>query len=175
MSLSSIMSSGADHDPPAKTQQLPSIHVDHRLSKPSPSLAFVKQEPMPSPAPADLGPLDNGILHRRPYDPVAMAGGTLPLQHFAQPRELPAPDEAEIEAALAHIETKLMNDVEGYGASADHDEWTQRNVKRRVEFEHAEVSKSKASYSSQDTTPNMLTANSAGGTPPSTASMTFSP
>jgi len=147
MSLSSIMSSGADHDPPAKTQQLPSIHVNHQLPKPPSSLAFVKQEPMPSPAPADRGPLDNGILHRRPYDPAAMAGGTLPLQHFAQPRELPAPDEAEIEAAIAHIETQLVNDGGGFGAPVDHDEWTQRNLKRRAELEHAETSKSKASHS----------------------------
>jgi DNA helicase INO80 len=43
------------------------------------------------------------------------------------------PDEAEIEAALAHIETKQMNDLDSLGAPFEQDEWKQRTLKRGLE------------------------------------------
>ena len=113
MSLSSIMSAGTDNDPPAKVQPLPSIN--DRISKPL-NPHFVKQEPMPSPAPVDLAPHDNGVLHRAPYEPLLPVGTAHAAQPSAPPRELPVPDEAEIEAALAHIETKQMSDIDATGA-----------------------------------------------------------
>jgi DNA helicase INO80 len=139
MSLSSIMSAGNDNDPPAKAQLLPSLNPS--LSKPS-HPQFVKQEPMPSPAPADLAPQENGVHHRDPYAPLQPVGIADAQQHFVQPRELPVPDEAEIEAALAHIETKQMGDLDG-SAPFEHDEWRQRNLKRGSEVVSGETTKRK--------------------------------
>jgi DNA helicase INO80 len=133
MSLSSIMSAGNDNEPPAKTQQ---------LSKPLNPL-FVKQEPMPSPAPADLAPPDHGVLHRGHYDPIHPDGVPHAPQLYAAPRELPVPDEAEVEAALAHIETKQMNDLDGAGAPLEHDEWRERSQKRGLEVISGETNKRK--------------------------------
>lgn len=144
MSLSSIMSSGVDNDPPAKPPQLPSAH--HQLSQAPLHPLFVKQEPMASPAPAEMAPLDNGILHRGPYEPSLPVGGALPPQHFAPTRELPPPDEAEVEAALAHIETKQMNDLEGLGSPADHGEWKERSLKRGLEVTAGETVKRKVCW-----------------------------
>lgn len=143
MSLSSIMSAGTDNDPPAKTPHPPILNPDHqRLSKPSPNPLFVKQEPMPSPAP-DMAPQDNGVPHREPYQPLQPVGIPHAPQHFAQPRELPVPDEAEIEAALAHIETKQMNDLDTSGAPLEQDEWKQRSIKRGLEVISGETAKRK--------------------------------
>jgi DNA helicase INO80 len=139
------MSAGTDNDPPAKSQQLPSINADlGRLTKP-PNPLFVKQEPMPSPAPADLAPHDNGVLQRAPYEPLQPVG----IPHASQPsvpaRELPVPDEAEIEAALAHIETKQMSDLDASGAPFEQDEWSQRTLKRGLEVISGETAKRKVS------------------------------
>ncbi|KAH3904140.1 chromatin-remodeling ATPase INO80 [Parastagonospora nodorum] len=143
MSLSSIMSAGTDSDPPAKAQPPASLNHDHgHLSKP-PNAHFVKQEPMASPAPADLAPHDNGILHRAPYDPIHPVAPSHALQSFATPRDLPAPDEAEIEAALAHIETKQMNDLDGPGAPFEHEEWRERSLKRGLDVISGETVKRK--------------------------------
>jgi hypothetical protein len=133
------MSAGNDNDPPAKAQLLPSLNPS--LSKPS-HPQFVKQEPMPSPAPADLAPPENGIHHRDSYTQLQPVGIPDAPQHFAQPRELPVPDEAEIEAALAHIETKQMGDLDG-SAPFEHDEWRQRNLKRGLEVISGETAKRK--------------------------------
>jgi DNA helicase INO80 len=134
MSLSSIMSAGTDNDPPPKAQPPPILSPDHQmLSKPSPNPLFVKQEPMPSPAP-EAALQDNGI------QPVGILH---PSQHSAQPRELPVPDEAEIEAALAHIETKQMNDLDTSVAPFEHDEWKQRSLKRGLEVISGETTKRK--------------------------------
>jgi DNA helicase INO80 len=138
MSLSSIMSAGNDNDPPAKAQPLPSLHP--ALSKPS--NPFVKQEPMHSPAPADLAPQENGVHHRGPYEPLQPVGIADAPQHFAPPRELPVPDEAEIEAALAHIETKQMGDLDG-SAPFEHEEWRQHSLKRGLEVISGETAKRK--------------------------------
>ncbi|KAF1947084.1 hypothetical protein EJ02DRAFT_450055 [Clathrospora elynae] len=143
MSLSSIMSSGADHDPPSKPQQIPSIHPDpYRPSKPLHTQQFVKQEVMPSPAPADLPPYNNGYLPRGAYDAMPPVGI---LQSPLQPalRELPAPDEAEVEAALAHIETKQMNDLDESGTPHEYEEYKQRSQKRALEVASAEAGKRK--------------------------------
>jgi DNA helicase INO80 len=141
MSLSSIMSSGADNEPPAKPLQLPS--VQHQLSQAPLQPPFVKQERIPSPAPAEMAPQDNGILHQGPYEPPISLSGALPPQHFAPTRELPVPDEAEVEAALAHIETKQMNDLEGIGSPIDHYEWKERSLKRGLEVTAGETVKRK--------------------------------
>jgi hypothetical protein len=143
MSLSSIMSAGTDNDPLPKAQPPTIPNPDHqRLSKPSPNPLFVKQEPMPSPAP-EMALQDNGILHRAPYQPLQPVSILHPPQHSAQPRELPVPDEAEIEAALAHIETKQMNDLDTSGDPLEHDEWKERSLKRGLEVISGETTKRK--------------------------------
>jgi DNA helicase INO80 len=149
MSLSSIMSAGTDNDPPAKPQQLPSLNADlGRLPKP-PNPHFVKQEPMPSPAPADLTPHDNGVLPRAPYEPLQPVAMPHASQPSLPPRELPVPDEAEIEAALAHIETKQMSDLDASGAPFEQDEWRQRSHKRGLEVINGETAKRKVSFPAQ--------------------------
>ncbi|KAL5121742.1 putative DNA helicase ino80 [Pleosporales sp. CAS-2024a] len=151
MSLSSIMSAGTDNDPPAKAAPPPppALHHDHHhhLAKapppPPPPLHAVKQETVPCPAPADLLPLNNGVAHRTSYDQIRPAGLPHAPQHCAPPRELPAPDEAEIEAALAHIETKQMSDMDGLAAPFEHDEWRDRSLKRGLQVIASETSKRK--------------------------------
>jgi DNA helicase INO80 len=143
MSLSSIMSAGTDNDPPPKPQQLPSLTADHYPHAKPPHPHFVKQEPMPSPAPADLAPHHNGILHQAPYEPLPPVAVAQAVPHTAPPRELPVPDEAEIEAALVHIETKQMSEVDTAVASFEHDEWTERSRKRGLEVINGEVAKRK--------------------------------
>jgi DNA helicase INO80 len=152
MSLSSIMSSGNDNDPPAKPHQASSLNHDYPPSKPLNPL-FVKQEPMPSPAPADLAPHDNGIMQRASYEPMQPLGVPHSAQYFAPPRELPVPDEAEIEAALAHIETKQMNDLDASGAPIEHEEWKERSNKRSLEVTNGEAAKRKVCCSH---TPDMI-------------------
>lgn len=73
-------------------------------------------------------------------------GAVPPPQHYVPPRELPVPDEAEIEAALAHIETKQMNDIDGMAAPEEHMEWKQRNLKRGIQVANAEVTKRKVNF-----------------------------
>lgn len=143
MSLSSIMSAGTDNDPPPKPQQLPSLSADHYPHAKPPHPHFVKQEPMPSPAPADLAPHHNGILHPAPYEPLPSVALAPSIPHTAQPRELPVPDEAEIEAALAHIETKQMSEVDTAVGSSEHDEWKERSLKRGLEVVSGETAKRK--------------------------------
>jgi DNA helicase INO80 len=143
MSLSSIMSSGADNDPPPKTQPLSSINPDpYRPSKPLPTQHFVKQEAMASPAPADLPHQDNGYASRGAYDSMPPVGSLQPAPQYAT-RELPPPDEAEVEAALAHIETKQMNDLEQSGTPHEFEEYKQRCQKRALEVASAEGNKRK--------------------------------
>ncbi|KAH7386949.1 SNF2 family N-terminal domain-containing protein [Phaeosphaeria sp. MPI-PUGE-AT-0046c] len=143
MSLSSIMSAGTDNDPPPKSQPLPSLNADHYPHAIPPHPHFVKQEPMPSPAPADLAPHHNGILHPAPYEPLPPVALAQSVPHTAQPRKLPVPDEAEIEAALAHIETKQMSEVDTAVGSSEHDEWKERSLKRGQEVISGETAKRK--------------------------------
>ncbi|KAF1839073.1 helicase SWR1 [Decorospora gaudefroyi] len=143
MSLSSIMSSGADNEPPPKTQPLASVNPDPpRPSKPLHNHHFVKQEVMPSPAPADLPPHDNGYTSREVYDPVPPTGNLHPSSQPAT-RELPVPDEADIEAALAHIETKQMNELDESGTPHELQDYKQRSQKRGLEVAATEASKRK--------------------------------
>ncbi|KAL6708133.1 putative DNA helicase ino80 [Coniothyrium glycines] len=144
MSLSSIMSSGADNEPPQKTQPLPPMSADtYRLSKPPPLPSFVKQEAMPSPAPADLPPQTNGYPVRIQYEVAPPVSGVQPLPQDTATHELAPPDEAEVEAALAHIETKQMNEPEEPGHSHELEEYKLRNQKRALELATAENSKRK--------------------------------
>src|SRR5205823_6275013 len=124
MSLSSIMSSGADTEPPSKPPpQLPPMNTEpRRLSKPSNPL-FVKQEVMASPAPADLPlPDANPTSRGPPYESMPPVGGAHAPQRLVS-REIPVPDEAEVEAALARIETSEMNDIDGPGFERHRDDY----------------------------------------------------
>ncbi|KAH6622167.1 SNF2 family N-terminal domain-containing protein [Boeremia exigua] len=125
MSLSSIMSSGADAEP-AKPPQPTSL-----------AAMFVKQEAMPSPAPADL-PHANGY---RPYEARLPVGGA-PPPHYAT-RELAMPDEADVQAALAHIETTQMNELDAAGAPHEREQYAQNSKKRALEVTTAEDTKRK--------------------------------
>ena len=64
-----------------------------------------------------------------------------PLQSAT--RELPAPDEAEIEAALAHIETKQMSDIDESATPRDLEDFKQKSQKRLLEVGVAEANKRK--------------------------------
>ncbi|KAF1957496.1 hypothetical protein CC80DRAFT_592749 [Byssothecium circinans] len=143
MSLSSIMSSGADPDPPSKPQQPPPFNHSEprRSSKSSINQLLVKQEVMPSLASADHPLLHGGATQRDIYEsmpPVA----SVPLLQPA-PRELPIPDEAAVEAALAHIETSEMNDISGIGFEYDKAEYLSQSHKRGLDVEALEASKRK--------------------------------
>lgn len=143
MSLSSIMSSGADNEPTPKPQPLPSIAADtYRLSKPPPNPHFVKQEAIPSPAPTDLAPHANGYHAQGGYEAMPPVGSfQAPLSSAV--RELPIPDEAAVEAALAHIETKQMNDPDDSGTPHEHQAYNLRRQKRALEVANSENSKRK--------------------------------
>lgn len=141
MSLSSIMDSGADPEPPSKPQQLPSINDARAFSKPSPNPLYVKQEAVPSPAPADLPYQDPRAVHYESMPPI----GSAPPPSRLVPRELPAPDEADVEAALAHIETNEMKDVDttGIDHQQEKDEYVLQTRKHALELEATEGSKRK--------------------------------
>lgn len=139
MSLSSIMSSGADPEPPAKSQQLPPINPEpRRLSRPSvANPLFVKQEAMTSPAPADLPPHDNGVPPRAAYEAMPPVGSAPPS------REIPVADEAEVDKALAKIETTEMNDLDVPGFDREKEKYIQMSRKRALDVDNAEAGKRK--------------------------------
>lgn len=141
MSLSSIMDSGADPDPPSKTQHRPAMADPHAFPKPAPNPLFVKQETLASPAPADLAYPDR---HPVSYGDMAPVGGALAPSRPV-PLELPAPDEAEVEAALARIETNEMKDLDATNIDYDREfeEYTSRSQKRALEVIAAEDGKRK--------------------------------
>lgn len=145
MSLSSIMSSGADPEPPTKSQRLPSISSHSpRLSKQSPTnVLFVKSEAMASPAPAEHAPIQP-FASGRAYEPTAPVS-LAPPTHHTLPRELPVPDEAQVENELTRIETMEMSDVDGPGFEADKEEYLQRGRKRSLQANENEASKRKVS------------------------------
>jgi DNA helicase INO80 len=148
MSLSSIMSSGTDPEPPAKTHQpLPPINAEPPpLSKPpTTNPLLVKQEGMTSPAPADHAQPNNVGLNRV-YEAMPPVGSAPPVQKLV-PREMPLPDEALVEAELARIETMEMSDVDP-GFEAEKEEFLQRARKRALELDNAEQSKRKVSLCS---------------------------
>lgn len=174
MSLSSIMSSGADPEPPTKTQRLPSINSHSpRLSKQSPTNAlFIKSEAMASPAPTEQVQTEP-FAHSRGYEaaaPVTLA----PPTHRALPREMPVPDEAQVETELARIETMEMSDVDGPGFEADKEEYLQRGCKRALEADDSEASKRKVSLHKRHVPHQPLTIRSAAAPPLSPASLTSS-
>lgn len=139
MSLSSIMDSGADPAPPTKPQPLPSY------SKPSPNPLFVKQEALTSPAPAELPYADAARSHRgSAYEDMPPIGSAPPVSRIVA-RELPAPDEAEVEAALTHIETNEMKDADilGMDHHREREEYTLQTRKRLLDLEQTESGKRK--------------------------------
>ena len=99
MSLSSIM---ADADPPPKSQPLPSISTEPRkLSQSSmTNPLLLKQEVITSPS---------STSRNREYEampPVASA----PRPSHPPARDIPVPDEIQVEAELARIETMEMSE-----------------------------------------------------------------
>ncbi|OAL51043.1 hypothetical protein IQ07DRAFT_586619 [Pyrenochaeta sp. DS3sAY3a] len=141
MSLSSIMSSGNDNDPPPpKSHPVPPHNADsYQLAKAPQTPLYVKQEP-----PAELHPQGNGYPSRSIYDaPLPVNSLQPPLELAPRELELAPPDEATVEAALAHIETKQMMDPEEPGAPFEHDEYRQRTHKRLLEVTRAETDKRK--------------------------------
>jgi len=146
MSLSSIMSSGADVEPAPKAQPLPPINLEpRRLSRASanPPL-FVKQEPMATPAAADI-PLPSVAAHNRgDYESMPPVISAYTPQQLI-PREIPVPDEVDVEAALARIETSEMNDLEGDGFEAEREEYLSQGRKRILQIQDAEAGKRKVS------------------------------
>lgn len=128
MSLSSIMSSGADTEPSKPSQ--PASYT------PKPPM-YVKQEAVPSPAPADL-PHANGY---RSYEAMPPVGSAPPQQYAA--RELPLPDEAEVQAALAHIETTQMNELDASVAPHERELYLHTSKKRALDVATTEETKRK--------------------------------
>jgi DNA helicase INO80 len=146
MSLSSIMSSGADVEPPPKAQQLPPINTEpRRLSKASanPPL-FVKQEAMGTPAPTDIPLPSMTALNRGNYENMPPVVSTHPSQQFVA-REIPVPDEVEVEAALTRIETSEINDLGGNEFELEKEEFFLQGNKRALDVQHAETNKRKVS------------------------------
>ena len=136
------MSSGVENDPPPKAQLLPPINSEpYPLSKPSVNPLFVKQESVTSPVQNNMSPQQNGIPYRG-YEAMPPVGSLQPPLQFAS-RELPMLDEAEIEAALAHIETRQMSDLDEQGSSHERLEYLQRNQKRILEVTGSESGKRK--------------------------------
>ncbi|KAF2275166.1 helicase SWR1 [Westerdykella ornata] len=141
MSLSSIMSSGNDAPPLAKHQPLSSINSEPpKVKLPSVTPHYNKQEPLTSPAPLEHMPPDPTMMNRR-YDSIPPVA--LPPPQRTEPREIPVPDEAQVEAELAHIETHEMGDVDGPGFEIDREEFLQRGRKRALEVEQVESQKRK--------------------------------
>lgn len=141
MSLSSIMDSSADSDPPAKTPHMPAMSDTRPFTKPSANPLFVKQEALASPAAADLSYAEHRAV---PYQSMPPVGSAPPPARLV-PRELPAPDEAAVEAALAHIETNEMKDLDTTGTEyeREREEYASRTQKRALEVTAAEDSKRK--------------------------------
>ncbi|KAF2199308.1 helicase SWR1 [Delitschia confertaspora ATCC 74209] len=146
MSLSSIMSTGADSEPPSRPQP-PVLRAEpHRLSTPSSAKPLlVKQEAIASPAPVDFPVQEATTLPRpinSPYEQALPEFGGQPPQRLV-PRQVPLPDEGAVEAELARIETMEMSDIEGPGFEPDKEEYLQRGRKRSLEIESNEAMKRK--------------------------------
>ncbi|KAF2012563.1 hypothetical protein BU24DRAFT_254385 [Aaosphaeria arxii CBS 175.79] len=155
MSLSSIMSSGAESDPLPKPQAPPppppTLPVEPQPRRPSKSPAssnslYVKQEtapppPPPPPAPADL-PIPAKTTAKRGYEAMPPVGSFAPPRKSA-PREIPVPDEAQVEVELARIETMEMSDGDGPGFEVEKEEYKESNRKRAMEVEAVESGKRK--------------------------------
>ena len=139
------MDSGADRDPPPKAQPLPSISAEGpRISKPPVAQPlYVKQEILASPASPDLQVPDTSELHRG-YEAMPPVG-SVPPPHRLVPRELPIPDEAQVEAELARIETAEMSDLDGPGFEVEKEDYLQRGRKRALELDSSESAKRKVS------------------------------
>lgn len=171
MSLSSIMSSGADVEPAPKASQLPPINAEpRRLSKTTANPPhFVKQEPMATPV-ADIPLPSVAALNRGDYESMPPVVSAYPPQQLV-PREIPVPDEAEVEAALARIETSEMNDVEADGLEAEREEYLAQGRKRFVEIQDVEAGKRKVGYFSACFVSVTSNNHSDDASPPSTASL----
>jgi DNA helicase INO80 len=99
---------------------------------------------MLSPVPLDHFPTEPAVVTRGAYDVLSPIGLAPPHHHV--PREMPVPDEAQVEAELARIETMEMSDVDGPGFEAEKEDYLQRGRKRALDAEDMEVSKRKVSY-----------------------------
>lgn len=142
MSLSSIMSSGADSEPHPKTQ--PSSLLTEPPLMPKASLSNIhptKQEPIASPIATDIPMQDNVPLPTGYNAIMPVANGRSSGRLMV--KEIPVPDESAVEAELARIETAEMSDIEGPGFEQEKKEYLQRGKKRGLEIEAAEVSKRK--------------------------------
>lgn len=138
------MSSGADTEPTPKSQPLPPIPDNRAFAKPPLNPVFVKQETAASPAPADLLLPDAVPIHRNAGYQSMPPVGSAPSSRLST-REIPFPDEAEVEAALRSIETTEMNDLEGSGDTSDKEEFAQQSRKRALDVEVTEGTKRKVS------------------------------
>jgi DNA helicase INO80 len=137
MSLSSIMSSGADIISPAKPPLLPSINSISQPLVPAP--LFVKQEAT-TPAPADI--TSQELAYSRAYEAMPLVGTVAPPAQ-AVPHEIPVPDEALVEAELVRIETLEMGDLDDLGFEVEKEEYLQRSRKRALDIEASEAEKRK--------------------------------
>lgn len=72
--------------------------------------------------------------------------GSAPPSQKLVPREMPVPDEAQVEAELARIETMEMSDVDGPGFEAEKENYLQRCRKRALDVENSETSKRKVKF-----------------------------
>jgi chromatin-remodeling ATPase INO80 len=103
---------------------------------------LVKQEALPSPAPAELPLPSVAAVSRGDYESMPPVSSTSHPQPTSA-REIPALDEAEVEAALARIETSEMNDTEGPGFEQDREDYLDQSRKRALDVDHVEVTKRK--------------------------------
>ncbi|KAF2747726.1 hypothetical protein M011DRAFT_37470 [Sporormia fimetaria CBS 119925] len=143
MSLSSIMSSGPDSGPASKPQQHPRTNSDvHRAPHaPHVDTPYVKQEALGSAVSEQ--PPTNGVsmsMQDRPYEALPSAGYLHAPSQRTGPRELPVVDEAQVEAALARIETEEMI-AEEPGFEEERREYLQRSKKRALVSEDCEAHK----------------------------------
>ncbi|KAF2810925.1 helicase SWR1 [Mytilinidion resinicola] len=146
MSLSSIMS-GSDPEPPASAPHPPPTAQQPPMpAKPAATTALqVKQEVFASPAPPELPMADTIVVSRQPFDQVILNGDS----HYPPARNIPIPDEKEVENEVARIETTEMSDVDIPGFDEERLEYLQRGKKRSLEVEAVELEKRKRRRTAQ--------------------------
>lgn len=152
MSLSNIMS-GTDHEPAATPS-----HYSPPAQEPrqSPKLStgppiHVKREANASPVPPQT-PLYHPVSppakspERTVTNGENLPDADTPIQ-TSQLRIIP--DEEDVKAELARINDVELSDADDVGFESQRNEYSQRNVKRVLEVEDAEVIKRKVYFSSQ--------------------------
>ncbi|CAI6333369.1 unnamed protein product [Periconia digitata] len=144
MSLSSIMDSGADTDPPARPPPLPSINPEPLVSsKTLNNPLLIKQEVAPpSPSPAERPTSNTSATTHGAYG-ASPAAGTAPPSYHPTSRELPVPDAADVQAEMARIETSEMNDIGDSGFEREKEEYLAHRRKRELDVNEMECSKRK--------------------------------